>query len=237
MFEPTVRDGVLQVRRPGTRWLSSGWAGGFETADAAFNVSVPAGWNRTDLEEYLAERRERAGFEERGPALLTGVDMDHLRGATSGPVEVYATAGITNPAALPMEPGDVSTRDDGGQSHDVVDTIGTVNLLVGTTRALDDGAMANLVAVAAEAKAATLLSASGFPGTTTDAVVVGTDPSGEPSRFSGSATAVGAATRACVRDAVRASLESRYDSDELPESVADAAGGVETTRSATVFVP
>lgn len=237
MFDPAVRDGVLQVRRPGTRWLSAGWCGGFESADAVYNVSVPEEWTRTDLETYVAERRDRAGFEASGPALLTGVDMDHLRGATSGPVEVYATAGLSNPAALPMVPVDTASREVGPQRSEGGDSIGTVNLVVGTTRALDAGAMANLLAVAAEAKAATLLAATGFPGTTTDAIVVGSDPVGEPSRFSGSGTAVGAATRACVREAVRASLDSRYDSDDLPGSVADAADGVETTRSATVFDP
>lgn len=237
MFDATVREGVLQVARPGTRWLSSGWAGGFETAAAAYNLSVPDGWRRTDLDTYVGDRRSAAGFESAGPHLLTGVDLEHLRAARYGPVEVYATAGISNPAALPMETGETATDKADRTMTDGETHAGTVNIIVGTTRALDDGAMANLLAVAAEAKAATLLATTGFPGTTTDAVVVGSDPEGEPSRFSGSATAVGAATRACVRDAVRASLDSRYDSDELPGSVANAADGVETTRSATVFVP
>lgn len=235
MFDATVRDDVLQVARPGTRWLSSGWAGGFDTAAAAYNVSVPEGWDRTDLDAYLAERLDAAEFGASGPALLTGVDLAHLRGARSGPVVVYATAALSNPAALPMTSEESVERT--ADAAATGDHAGTVNVVVGTTRALDDGAMANLLAVAVEAKTATLLAETGFPGTTTDAVVVGADPQGDPSRFSGSATAVGAATRACVRDAVRASLDSRYDADELPESVADAAEGVETTCSATVFDP
>lgn len=236
MFEPTVRDDVLQIRRPETRWLSTGWDGGFETADAAYNVSVPEGWDRTDLDAYVEERRDGAGFDLDGPALLTGVDLTHLRGARSGPVVVYATAGVSNPAALPMDPEDgasvATERSPASDGH-----VGTVNLLVGTTRALEDGAVAALLSVAVEAKTATLLAETGFPGTTTDAVIVGTDPAGEPATFSGSGTDVGAATRAAVREAVRASLDSRYDAGALPGSVEQAEYGVETTRTATVFEP
>lgn len=250
MFEATVREGVLRVRREGTRWLSSGWNGGFREAPVAYNVSVPEGWERTDLGSYVARRRRRAGFEADGPALLTALDLDHARGARAGPVEAVATAGISNPAALPMpalrsagEAGDdaVATAgrrdsgdgDDPGRGADA----GTVNLVVGTERSLDDAALANLLAVVAEAKAATLLATTGVPGTTTDAVVVGSDPTGDPAAFTGSATDVGAAARACVRDAVRASLRSRYPDDGFPDSVSDAKYGVSTTRRADIFRP
>jgi adenosylcobinamide hydrolase len=233
----TVRrcDGVLQLRRSGAEWLSTGWNGGRWRADCAYNVSVPDGWGRTDLERYAADRLERAGFEDSGPVLFTGVDIADARGARCGPVFAYATAGISNPAALPIEP-------DGGSLPEEADAEppGTVNLLISTSRSLADGALANLLTVAAEAKAATLLATTGFPGTTTDAVVVGHDPTGSETAFSGSATRVGAATRACVREAVRASLSAHYDaaaSVEIPESV-DAAGyGVSTDVRATLVDP
>ncbi|MFB6096544.1 MAG: adenosylcobinamide amidohydrolase, partial [Haloferacaceae archaeon] len=115
------------------------------------------------------------------------------------------------------------------QRHD-----GTINVFVGTDRALAPGALANLLTVAAEAKTATLLAATGFTGTTTDAVVAGCDPDGEPAAFSGSATPVGRAARACVRDALLASLDSRYEGDDFPGSVADAAYGVVTDVAAEV---
>lgn len=241
MFEMTVREGVLRVRREGTRWLSSGWNGGFRRAPAAYNVSVPEGWERTDLESYVADRRRRAGFDEAGPTLLTALDLDHARGARDGRVEVVATAGISNPAALPMHPARVAAErdsdgEDDGDADETTDA-GTVNVVVGTTRSLDDAAMANLLAVAAEAKAATLLGTTNFPGTTTDAVVVGCDPAGEAAAFTGSATEVGASTRACVREAVRASLRSRYPDDGFPDSVAAAKYGVSTTRRAELFRP
>ena len=232
MFEATVRDGVLRVAAPGARWLQTGLDGGFRRADAAYNLTVPDGFSRTDVPAFVAERLNRAGFETPGPALLTGVSMDHARGARSGDVVVYATAGLSNPAALPMEPAESTSTHAGLEPprHD-----GTVNLLVGTTRALDDGALANLVAVAAEAKAATLRALAGVPGTTTDAVVAGCDPTGDPARFSGSGTVTGADARACVRDAVRAALRSRHPDGDLPVAVADADHDVRTDRSAEVF--
>ncbi|AEH36856.1 adenosylcobinamide amidohydrolase [Halopiger xanaduensis] len=255
-YEAVRRDGVLRVRRSDpdidTEWLSTGWSGGRRTADCAYNVSVPDGWDRTDLGAYVDERLERAGFADGGgdsgdnrdasgqpPVLLTGVDLEDARGAQYGPVTVYATAGISNPAALPMEPGVEGTAETGTEPDAEPDPTGTVNLVVGTTRALEPGALANVIAVAAEAKAATLLAETGFPGTTTDAIVAGHDPSGRSTSFSGSGTAVGAATRACVRESVRASLRSHYDGAEqqVPASVDAATYGVSTDVRATVFRP
>ncbi|WP_312912213.1 adenosylcobinamide amidohydrolase [Natronosalvus caseinilyticus] len=259
-------DGVLCVHRPGVEWLSSGWNGGRTRTDRAFNVSVPEDWRCDDLAHYIEGRLERAGFVDGRrdrPVLLTGVDLAHARGARCGSVTVYATAGISNPAALPMDPAggslpdgrlepDSLERTEGSNSGDGGDKrggnegergserrAGTVNLIVGTTRALEAGALENLLAVAAEAKAATLLARTGFPGTTTDAIVVGHDPSGTNLPFSGSATAVGAATRACVREAITASLASRYEGTDatIPPSVQAAEYGVSTDARATVFRP
>jgi adenosylcobinamide hydrolase len=232
VFECARRAGVLRLARPGTRWLSSGWAGGFSVADTAYNVTVQEGFARTDLSAYAAERRAEAGFPETGPTLLTGVEQRHARGARLGPVEAVATAGVSNPAVLPMAPGDGTLREatDGG-------THGTVNVFVGTTRALDDGGLATLLGVAVEAKTATLLHATGFPGTTSDAVVVGCGPAGEAAAFAGSATPVGAAARACVREAVRAALAARYADAAPPESLTAAKYGVSTDVEAVTFRP
>lgn len=232
MFETTIEAGVLRTYRPDTRWLATGHDGGYRTADAAYNVSVPEGFDRTDLTTYCTERRERAGFAAQGPTLLTGVDLAHARGARTDSVTVVATAGVSNPAVLPMDPA--------GESRHVGDgpaPPGTVNLLVGTTRSLSDGGLATLLSTAVEAKTATLVAETGFTGTTSDAVVVGCDPTGRSADFAGSATPVGAATRACVREAVCASLHSRYADRPLPSSVADADYGVRTEREAEVFEP
>lgn len=236
MFEATIRDGVLRLYREETRWLSSGWNGGLAEGPVAYNISVREGWSRTDIDTYVGERRHEAGFDHEGPTLLTGVGLDHARGARYGPVEVYATAGISNPGALPTEPPEseaAGTQEAQGDDSDV----GTVNLVVGTERALNDGALANLLAVVVEAKTATLLAETGFPGTTTDAAVVACDPAGEPAEHTGTATAVGAAARACTRDAVLASLRSRYPDGEYPATVEEAEHGVQTTVRPEVFAP
>lgn len=240
VFDCLVRDGVCRLYRPETRWLSTGHGGGESVGPAAYNVSVPEGWADRDVDGYVARRLADAGFEADGPALLTGVSMRHARVARLGPVEALATAGVNNPAALPVDSGPRETdSEDRDATDDDADATpaGTVNVFVGTTRALDPGALANLVAVAAEAKAATLLSRTGFPGTTTDAVVAACDPTGEPAAYSGSATDVGAAARACVRDALLAALDSRYADEAVPDSVTEAAYGVVTDDRASVSRP
>lgn len=215
LFAYARRDGVLQARREGTRWLSTGWNGGETVADAAYNVTVPEGFDRRDLDAYARERREGAGFDAPGPTLFTGVSQAHARGARAEPVEAVATVGLSNPATLP----------------------GTVNIIFGTSRALDEGALASLLATVVEARTATLLHETGFTGTTTDAVVVGCDPAGPEAAFAGTATDLGGAARACVREAVRASLRSRYGDESPPASVEAASYGRATDRRADLFRP
>lgn len=258
VFDTTVSDGVCRLHRQETRFLSTGFDGGVSVADTAYNVTVPEGWPEQSLQPYVEGRLSAAGFDvdpaASPPVLLTGVEQTHAYRARYGPVEAVATAGVSNPAGLPVAGDGVaagatgaqageersaggSTADADGESPDGAAPVGTVNVLVGTTRSFAPGALANLVAVTAEAKATTLLATTGFPGTTTDAIVVGSDPTGEQASFSGSATPVGAATRVCVRDAVVGSLRSRYGDDTdatVPETIEAAEHGVSTDESASV---
>lgn len=227
MSEITVSDGVLQYRREQTRWLSTGWRGGYSTEPAAHNVSVPEQWEHVDLDAYAKRRREHAGFETTGPTLFTGVDLSHARGARCGPVEAVTTAGLSNPATLPMNPKPTTTNRP-TEHHP-----GTVNIILTTSIALTDGALTTLLSAVVEAKTATLLATANVTGTTTDAVVVGCDRNGEKQPFAGSATTVGATTRAAVRESVRASLASRY-AETLP-TPETASYGVTTTHQANVF--
>ncbi len=235
LFETTVQAGVLQATRPQTEWLSTGFNGGRHVADAVYNITVPEGWNETELQAYVDRRLESAGFERSGPALLTGVDQQHARCAVCDPVSVIITAGVSNPTTVPpVAEGSVATENqEEADEPNRADTDGfqpgTINIIAVTSHSLPAGALANLVSVVTEAKTATLLRLTGFSGTTSDAVVVGTDPSGQPATFSGSATAVGRAARACVRDALTASLASRYQDERIPESVKAATYGCETT--------
>ena len=235
----TVREGVCRVRAPVEwGWLVTGRRGGDRRARAAYNVTVPEGFDRTDLDAYARERRAEAGFDAVGPTLLTGVSMRHARVAARGPVTVVATGGLSNPATLPVD-GDAPPGREAVGSDGDAPPFGTVNLLVATDRALAPGTRAELLATAVEAKTATLFPTTGFTGTTSDAVVVGCDPAGAPATFAGSATAVGAATRACVRDALLAALRSRYADreGELPAAVPDADHGVVTDGPTRVFEP
>jgi len=235
MFETARNDGIARVSREGARWLSTAWDGGYQSADAVYNVTVPTGFDRTDLDAYREERLADADFPV-GPTLLTGVEMRHARCASCGPVTVLATAGLSNPAVLPVEApaGDTdAAHRDGSTAPEW--RPGTVNLVVGVERALDDGALATLLGTVVEAKAATLLAVADAPGTTSDAVLVGCVPTAEPAAFTGSATEVGAAARAGVRDAVLASLDARYEAGP-PDPVATD-HGVVTDRQSDVSRP
>lgn len=255
MFSADRRDGVTQLGRPDTRWLSTGFDGGRCRGDAAYNVTVPDGWPHQPLAAYVDDRLADAGFDADGPALLTGVSQRHARGARAGSVEAVATVGVSNPAPLPADPAggplpdrqsaELLESDDGSTASDDSSTAsdarhtepGTVNVIVGTRRALEPGALANLLAVVSEARAVTLQRALGVPGTTSDAVIVGCDPTGEPARFAGSATRVGAAARVCVREAVTAGLAARYTDESPPESVATARHGLRIETEAERFRP
>jgi adenosylcobinamide hydrolase len=231
MMETTTRDGVCQCRYDGARWLGTGPAGGYRRTDAVYNVTVPEGFDRTDLRSYVDQRRREVGFEIPGPGLLTGVNVAHARCARAGPVTAVATVGLSNPAALPLSPDGLDTDDPDEWRP------GTVNLLVGTDCALADGTLAELLATCVEAKAATLSQLAGVSGTTSDAAFAGTQPDGEEAAFAGSATTVGGCARACVRDAIAASFAARYADSEPPASVAAARHGVVTDRQTNVFRP
>jgi len=120
MFEAAVRDGVLRLRRPETRWLSTGWNGGRLRADAAYNVSVPEGSTGPTSARTATSGWRGRGFksEEDPPTLFTGVSMVHAYGARLGSVVAYATVGLSNPAMLPMDPtGVTGATDDAGDSE------------------------------------------------------------------------------------------------------------------------
>ncbi len=229
MFEYERTEDRLTLRRPGTRWLSNGVESGIVTADAAHNLTVPEGFDRTDLTAYATER---LGETPAGPTLFTGVSQSHARGARAGPIEAVVTAGVSNPAILPIGEPPTSTT-----SHDRTERSGpgTVNVFVGADRALSDGGLIELSATAVEAKTATLLERVGCTGTTSDAIAVGGTSDGDPATFAGSATELGNATRICVRDAIVAALDARYEGS--PPAPEEAAHGTVTAGSATVFSP
>jgi adenosylcobinamide hydrolase len=234
MSDVTVRSGVCRLSLPNGRWLGTGVNGGLRVAESAVNITVPGDFDRRDLGAVVAERCRDARFATDGPALLTAIEQCKARGASAGSVTAVATAGLSNPATLPIEPSRVKNRY--GQPDDRP-PVGTVNLLVSTDRALSDTQLAGALASVVEAKTATLQAMTGFTGTTSDAVAVGSNRNGTDVAFVGSSTPVGTAIRAAVRDALRASLEATYAEDDIPASVGDAEHGAITGRETTVFAP
>lgn len=207
MIGEVIRRGsVCAIENAGGRWLHTGWNGGRYDRSRAYSVSVGADWNPNDIGHDIARRLESEGFDRPGPTLITGVEATHARIAAADSITVFATAGLSNPATLPVpgqpESGKVPSADPGHP--------GTVNVAVWTDRALAAGARANAIAMVAEAKAATLLETVGVPGTSTDAVLVGDRNGGEPVTYCGSGTEIGHSIRVCVRDAILASVRSRY---------------------------
>jgi len=163
--------------------------------------------------------------------------MVHAYGARLGSVVAYATVGLSNPAMLPMDPtGVTGATDDAGDSEPgaAASTGNRPATRYGQPGSRNDAAARRRRGGEprrgrGRGEGATLFAtAAGVPGTTT------TRRGGRRRRpdrgagggFSGSATPVGAAARVCVRDAVRASLRSRYPDGDLPGPAADAEHGV-----------
>jgi adenosylcobinamide amidohydrolase len=97
--------------------------------------------------------------------------------------------------------------------------VGTINLLVRVSAPLTEEALAETLALAAEARTLAVLEAgvrslrSGLPatGTGTDCVVVAAppaEPGGEPLAYAGKHTAVGHLVGAVVEEAVRTGIEA-----------------------------
>jgi adenosylcobinamide hydrolase len=230
----TVRSGVCRLSIPNGQWHGTGVNGGFCEADAALNITVPADFDRRDLDAVVAERCRDARFAADGPALLTAVEQRNARAARAGSVTVVATAGLSNPATIRLDqPSEISGVD--AENHRP--PLGTVNLLVSSDRALSESGLAGALASVVEAKTATLYAMTGFTGTTSDAVAVGSNCDGPKNSFVGSSTGIGTAIRACVRDAVIASLEATYTDAKIPTSVADAEHGAVTECETEVFAP
>jgi adenosylcobinamide hydrolase len=228
MSEWRRADGVCQCHLPGARWLVTGHGGGFREADAVYNATVPEGFERTDIDAYSHQRRTDADFDRPGPMLLTGVEMHHARIGTADSVAVLATVGLSNPAGLEMLPSKEINQEDEEWNP------GTVNLIITHEGKMENGTITELLATCVEAKAATLTHLAGVPGTTSDAIAVGVSGRGEEQAFAGSATPVGSAARACVRDAIRASFRSRYGDTEGAPTVESAEHGVVTARQPLV---
>ncbi len=216
MFETTGRDSVCQIRREGARWLSTAWDGGYRTADAVYNVTVPEGFERTDLDAYRAERLSGAGFAV-GPTLLTVFTWN----TPACPERVGVGAGDSG-SLEPRRVADVGSGDSRRLRRDCVESGGRPDWRPGT-------AISSSVSTGRWTRARWRRCSPPPSRRGCDAARRGKRPRNHIGRghrrlcperrarlFAGSATELGAATRVCVRDAIRASLAARYGGDALP---------------------
>jgi adenosylcobinamide amidohydrolase len=194
---------VLAWRFPSARAaLSSAPVGGGTAAiDWLVNVGVDAGYDRTDLDEHVAEVTSRMGLAGTGAGLLTAVDVARVVDASEGEVRVDATVGVTKPTWAAGADGSHGRRVD-GRWHP-----GTINVVVQLPVALSGAAAVNAVITATEAKSQALF-AAGVPGTGTasDAVVVVWPPTLPVEAYAGPRSPWGARIGRAVHAAVAGGL-------------------------------
>jgi adenosylcobinamide amidohydrolase len=167
----------------------------------------------TDPRALLRERLAVAGIPD-AVGLLTSASLagytDVERECEGVAVRCVATVGLGNALRAGDPPGIGSTIAAAG--------VGTINLLVRVSAPLAEEALAEALALAAEARALAVLEAgvrslrSGLPatGTGTDCIVVAAPAAsgGEPLAYAGKHTAVGYGVGAAVEEAVRTGIEA-----------------------------
>ena len=97
-------------------------------------------------------------------------------------------------------------------------SFGTINIIVISSKTLSEGAIAGTIITATEAKTRALIDKGlQFTGTTSDAIVVAYEGTGEgePILYSGPATPFGRRVAKLVRAGVKEALKAHYGSDDV----------------------
>lgn len=198
---PELAAGPVLVWRLPTPLLaiSSGpLGGGLGERAWVINATVPYGYDRDDPDAHLAEIAESLRLPGQGTGFLTAVDVRMVVHREDSGVRASVTTGVgahptwaSAPAAAP----------------DVTERVGTINAVCFLPVRLSDAALVNAVATVAEAKAQALWDA-GVPGTgtSTDATALLCPLDGEPERYGGPRSRIGAALARAVHASVRAAL-------------------------------
>lgn len=198
-----VDDGRLLVVRLGAPHRALSWAvvrGGFtRTSAVVWRHVVPGELEHHDAEALLVADLARHGFVD-AVGLLTARTLSTFDCVTRSDdgvtARAVATVGLGNAVAVGDAPGPLR--------------VGTINVLVQLSHALDEAGLAEAMSIATEARTAAVLEArlpsrrSGEPatGTGTDCVVVAAPEAGPPLRWVGKHTAAGALVGGVARDAV-----------------------------------
>jgi len=175
--------------------LSSGVDGGRRAVKNILNFQVPHNFSHDDPKSYIEEMAASMKLEGGYVALLTAVEMKNVQILSDACVTVFITAGLTNPSSF-----------------------GTINIIVISSATLSEGAIAGTIITATEAKAHALIDKGlHFTGTTSDAIVVAYENTGEdePILYSGPATPFGSRVAKLVRLGVKDALKAHYGSDDV----------------------
>jgi adenosylcobinamide amidohydrolase len=192
------------VARLGTQHRTLSWAlcgGGLAYAHAVVWRHVAEHELSPALDPAVLLQRDldAAGLPD-AVGLMTARDVTRFeevaRHADGYAAEVVATVGLGNALAVGDMPGPLR--------------VGTINVLVRVSHALDDGALAEALALAAEAKTAAVLAArvpsrrsrALATGTGTDCVVIAAPAAGTRERWVGKHTLLGSLVGGAVHEAV-----------------------------------
>jgi adenosylcobinamide hydrolase len=192
--EYEILDRVLVVRG-NFEALSSGVDGGRRAVKNILNIQVSPDFSHDDPKSYIEDVAASLTLKGDRLALLTAVEMKNVRILSDACVTVFVTAGLTNPSSF-----------------------GTINIIVISSETLSEGAIVGTLITATEAKTRALIDKGlQFTGTTSDAIIVAYENSGEcePILYSGLATPFGSRVAKLVRLGVKEALKAHYGSDDV----------------------
>ncbi len=178
--------------------LSTGVSGGRRRVQYILNIQVPHDFPHADPEGYIDRVARTLHLDGDCIALLTAVEAKNVQIGKEDRVTVFTTAGVTHPSSD-----------------------GTINLIIVSSRKLSEGAMANAIITATEAKARALFDMGfTFTGTSTDAVVVAyeSESGGETIQYAGPSTEFGRKITRLVRLGVTNGLIAQHG-DSVAELV------------------
>jgi len=170
--------------------LSTGVGGGRRRVKHILSIQVPHNFSHADPEGYINGVARSLHLDSDYVALLTAVAMKNVQILEQDYITIFATAGVTHPRS-----------------------IGTINLIIVSSRELSEGAMANAIITATEAKTSALFDLGvTFTGTTTDAVVVAFERGsvGETVIYGGPSTEFGRKVTQMVRLGVKNGLIAQH---------------------------
>jgi adenosylcobinamide amidohydrolase len=214
-------DGKLLVVRFGKLHRTLSWA----VCGGGLGLTRTVVWRYTDLSELGPEVDPvallSASLTKHGLSgavgMMTARDLgtfDCVTRQSAGiAARAVATVGLGNALAAGDPPGPLRP-------------VGTINVLVHLSHPLDEGGLAEALAIAAEARTAAVLegrvpsrrSSQLATGTGTDCIVVAAPEAGEPLRWVGKHTVAGALVGGAVRESVARGVR-RWIADEVARSV------------------